>query len=350
MPGSLGSMVAAATRIILNLFNVQVKRALVASIVQICFTFEYADGMPRHYDLDRMRLLRELAHRGTMTAVADALAFSRSAVSQQLAQLEREVGAPLLEKDGRRVRLTPEGLLVAESADRIVAELEELRARIRCTQGSVRGRLRVASMQTVTLGLLPDVLSAMRASYPDLEIVTVQAEPDVALSGLLVEDFDLVITESYPQWPVIYPPGVHTEKIQTERMHVASIADGAGGARRAALAEFSECRWAMEPEDTPAREWAMNMCRAAGFIPIIGLETADMVSQAHYVARGEVVAFLPELLWRVVDLKVGLTDVDPDACRELHLTTRIGSELDPAISAFRDLLLHPERVRHQFGQ
>jgi DNA-binding transcriptional LysR family regulator len=291
-----------------------------------------------YYDLDRMRILRELQHRGTMSAVAEALSYSRSAVSQQLAQLEREVGVPILERDGRRVRLTPAGELVAGATERIIVELESLHALVSRSQAVVAGTLNVASMQTVTLVLLPPVTSALKLAHPELSVVTVQAEPDDALSGLLIRDYDAVITESYPQWPVIYPPGVHPIVILEEQLRVAS-APSETPRTTGDLRSFRERRWAMEPKGTPAREWASNFCRTAGFLPNLALESADMVAQAHFAARGDLVAFLPDLLWLFLDLDVTLTDVGSEARRELHLVVRDGAESDPAIAAFRDQLL-----------
>ncbi|WP_170121605.1 LysR substrate-binding domain-containing protein [Saccharopolyspora spinosa] len=109
-----------------------------------------------------------------------------------------------------------------EAADRVIAELETLRTQINRSRGEISQRLRVASMQTVTFILFPEVLTRLRRRRPGLDVVIVQAEPDAALQGLQVDDYDLVIAESYPQWPVIYPDGLTTEILMTDRMHVAA--------------------------------------------------------------------------------------------------------------------------------
>src|SRR3954471_2754551 len=99
-------------------------------------------------DLRRMRMLHELHHRGTIAAVADALQFTPSAVSQQLAALEREAGVPLLEPAGRGVRLTDAALVLVEHAEALLDRAELAEAQLAAATGRVAGRGRVASFQS----------------------------------------------------------------------------------------------------------------------------------------------------------------------------------------------------------
>ncbi|MGH2782108.1 MAG: LysR family transcriptional regulator, partial [Thermoleophilaceae bacterium] len=117
-------------------------------------------------DLRRLRLLRELRDRGTIGAVAEALDYSPSAVSQQLRVLEGEAGLALLERSGRRVRLTDAGALLARHAERLLGFAEEAEAELAGVAGRVVGTVRVAAFQTAALSLLPPALAALERDHP----------------------------------------------------------------------------------------------------------------------------------------------------------------------------------------
>src|ERR671927_1381055 len=112
-------------------------------------------------DLRRLRLLRELNARGTIAAVADALQFTPSAVSQQLAALEREAGVPLLEKAGRGVRLTDPALVLVEHADALLERAALAEADLAAAAGTVAGRVRIASFQSVAINLAAPAMAAL---------------------------------------------------------------------------------------------------------------------------------------------------------------------------------------------
>ena len=112
-------------------------------------------------DVYRLRLLRELDRRGTLAAVARALSYSPSAISQQLSQLETETGVTLLEPVGRGVRLTPLARLLVTHTEAILERLEEAEAELRTAATEVRGTLRVASFQSVLFALIPSVLTRL---------------------------------------------------------------------------------------------------------------------------------------------------------------------------------------------
>src|SRR5687767_4438569 len=111
-------------------------------------------------DLRRLRMLRELHERGTIAAVADALQFTPSAVSQQLAALEREAGVPLLERAGRGVRLTDPALVLVEHAEALLARAALAEADLAAASGMVSGRARIAAFQSVSMRI---ALPAMQA-------------------------------------------------------------------------------------------------------------------------------------------------------------------------------------------
>src|SRR5579862_2663119 len=133
-------------------------------------------------DVRRLRLLLELSRRGTITAVADALAYTPSAVSQQLAALEREAGVPLLERTGRRVALTPAGAVLAGYAESVLAVLEEASAALAATRDSLAGPLRIGAFPTAARTILPSALVTLGRKHPALELMVTELDP-VAVPG-----------------------------------------------------------------------------------------------------------------------------------------------------------------------
>ncbi len=140
-------------------------------------------------DVRRLRLLLELTRRGTITAVAEALDYTPSAVSQQLAALEREAGVPLLERAGRRVALTPAGLVLARYAESVLATLEEASAALAATRSALTGPLRVGAFPSAAHTILPPALVALGRDHPGLELMVSEldpaAVPDALRAGVL---------------------------------------------------------------------------------------------------------------------------------------------------------------------
>src|SRR5690349_3975684 len=144
-------------------------------------------------ELRRLRLLRELHERGTIAAVADALRFTPSAVSQQLAMLEREAGVALLERAGRGVRLTDAALVLVGHAD---------------AAGTIGGRGRIAGFQSVALRLALPAMQALARDAPGLRCELVEAEPEQSLPALAVGDVDLVLADEWQHLPRALPPAL----------------------------------------------------------------------------------------------------------------------------------------------
>ncbi|GAA4087790.1 LysR family transcriptional regulator [Nonomuraea soli] len=128
-------------------------------------------------DTRLLRVLVELERRGTLRAVAEATGYGTSAVSQQLATLERDVGATLVEPDGRRLRLTPAGELLADHGRRILAAVAEARAALD-PLSEPSGTLRIAAFAgALSRDLLP-VARRLAASHPSLRLLLSEHEPD----------------------------------------------------------------------------------------------------------------------------------------------------------------------------
>jgi DNA-binding transcriptional LysR family regulator len=289
------------------------------------------------FDLHRLQLLRELARRGTISSVADALSYSTSAVSQQLSVLESEIGTQLLVPDGRRVRLTPQAEILVQHTAAVLRQLEAAEAAIASSLTTVAGTVRLATVQTAALSCIPEMLSTLAQNNPGLSVRVTQAEPDVAIPGLLAREFDLVCDESFPEFPAIRPHDTHLEPVAEDPMRVAFSEPPTGRtALNASLEDFAEHPWVMELPGSPVREWAVATCRRAGFEPRIEHQTSDNVVQAELVARGLAVAFLPDLFWFGRTPSFHLRWMAPSHVRTLVTTCRAGSQDHPSIEVVRN--------------
>src|SRR5919107_5877606 len=129
-------------------------------------------------DLRRLRLLRELHERGTIAAVAEALQFTPSAVSQQLAMLEREAGVRLLERAGRGVRLTDPALVLVQHADALLERAAIAEADLAAAAGTVTGRARIASFRSAAVRLALPAMEVLAREAPRLRCELIEAEPE----------------------------------------------------------------------------------------------------------------------------------------------------------------------------
>lgn len=284
------------------------------------------------YDLGRLRLLYELSHRGTLTAVAQAMSYSPSAISQQLSVLESEVGVPLLEPDGRRVRLTEEAHVLVAHTRVVLEELEQATADIAASRDVVAGNLRVAALQSSILAWVLDAMSQAKLAYPALRVHVADAEPDHALSALHARQYDVILMESYPGHPHRRFEDTEQRVVCVEPMRLATP----WGYGAATLEDLKDSPWILEPKGSPAREWVVETCRNAGFEPDIIFESPDLAVQMRFVEAGLGAAFLPDLVWVDSIPKIRLSLVD--AQREIVFVMRRGSAGSPAVRAFFRLL------------
>lgn len=294
-------------------------------------------GRPGMLNLHRLSLLSELESRGTLAAVAEALAYSPSAVSQQLAQLERECGTALLEPVGRGVRLTDAARILVEHARAAIAELELAESELAAAQRTVAGVLRVATFQSVLLSVSAPVLADLRDRHPELRIDVAQREADDATTGLLAGDFDLVLGEEYADHPLETAARVDRVDLCDDelRLAVPEIGPWAG---RTTLAELAAAPWAVDPADTEPGRWARALCQRSGFEPEVRFDGVDLLTHVHVVRAGLAVAVLPDLLGPANTRGVELVELPGRPTRRLFTLTRTTRAGHPAVRAFREAL------------
>lgn len=288
-----------------------------------------------NFDLHRLRLLRELSHRETLSAVAQALSYSPAAISQQLSLLQSEVGVRLLEPDGRRVRLTAEAQILVAHAEAVFSRLEQAEADIVRSQQRIKGTVRVAAFQTAMLVLVPRALTILRDTHPALRVEVTQAEPELARSALLPRDFDLVIDEVYPGYPQQISARLDQQPLTADPIRLA-CPRAIGAARE--LRDHTDSPWVMEPPGSPAREWTVATCRKAGFEPDIVYESTDIVVHTRLVEAGHAVAFLPDLLTLERSIDAAIHQVSRLHRRRIVTTCRSSARDHPAILVLRKAL------------
>src|ERR1700722_6225682 len=173
-------------------------------------------------DVRRLRLLLELARRGTVTAGAEALAYTPSAVSQQLAALEREAGVPLLERTGRRVALTPAGTVLAGYAESVLAVLEEASAALAAARDTLTGPLRIGAFPSAARVILPPALVALGRDHPALELMVTELDPVDVPGALRGGALDVALTFVYDYVPAAQDPGLYSEPLLDEVVCLAT--------------------------------------------------------------------------------------------------------------------------------
>lgn len=290
------------------------------------------------YDLRRLRLLREVQLRGTLAEVAAALNYSPSAVSQQLALLETEVGVPLLRKNGRRVSLTQQAEILVEFTTQVIELLEHAESEVSSSLDQPAGLVRLAVFQSAALALIPEMLTLVRTEFPKLRLDVTQQEPEVALHATWTRDFDLVIAEQYPGHAAPWHTDLDRVDLTTDpiRLGVASSVRTQQGIE--SLADTRSLPWVMEPRGAASRHWAEQACRQAGFEPDVQFETADIQAHIKLVESGNAVALLNGLAWVGREVTVDLVQLPGSPRRTVFTAARRASASNPAIVACRDAL------------
>ena len=282
-------------------------------------------------DVRRLRLLFELSHRGTITAVAEALAYTPSAVSQQLAALEREAGVPLLERTGRRVALTPAGVVLARYAESVLAVLEEASAALAATRSSLTGPLRIGAFPSAARTLLPPALVALGGDHPGLELMVTELDPVAVPGALHAGTLDVALTFVYDYVPAEPDPALDMEPLLEESLYLAA-ATGQGGAAETSIRDWRDAPWIAGSPGTLCHTMVIRACQASGFTPRIRHYADDCATVLALVAAGQGVSLIPRLGVTGTPPGVSLTPVA--ARRRTSIAGRKGTSRHPSVAAF----------------
>src|SRR4051794_30690796 len=248
-------------------------------------------------DLTRLAILREFAEQGTVGATAAKLSFTPSAISQQLAQLQREAGVELLARHGRRLELTDAGRLLVTRGTDLLRDMERIEAELQTTAGSVRGTVRVGAFQTAMKQLVAPVLPRLAQKHPDLALAVVELEAEAGLPALARGDLDVLVAEEYPNAPRPRSAGITRRDLRRDEMLLA-LPEGhpAGRHKSVKLAAVADAAWVSAQDGTSYAEMVAGLCRTTGgFEPRIRHRVSDLDLMLELVARTRAVAIVPAL-------------------------------------------------------
>ena len=281
-------------------------------------------------DVRRLRVLREVVARGSFSAAADALHLSQSAVSQQVAALEREVGLQILERSSEGPKLTPAGERLSSHADAVIARLDEAERELADIAGLEGGRLRLISFPTASATLMTQAMSEFRARHPQIELQFAEGEPDESVPAVKRGDYDLALAFDFVAFPKDFGRDVETELIFEDPMYIALPPGHPLAASKAIdIAALADEDWLAAEEPSACREHVINHCRAAGFEPKVSFESDDYQVLQGLVAAGLGVGLLPELAQR--DPSVEWREIKPDPpLRRVWAVTRGSDSRSPA--------------------
>ena len=213
-------------------------------------------------------MLQELHRRGTVTAVAAALHYSPSGVSQQISQLERETGARLVERQGRRIILTELGILLAEHAEGILDRVDEALNALEEARDGLTARLTAGVWASVASGLLPSALGALARNYPGLHIRTVELAPEETAGAVRDGTLDLSFVIDYSNYPMDWDPTLSRVIVAVERLH-AAVPSGFLNQDAVSLFGLAEYPWILAGPRSHFGKAVRAACHSAGFDPHI---------------------------------------------------------------------------------
>jgi DNA-binding transcriptional LysR family regulator len=300
-------------------------------------------------NVGRLRVLSEVAQRGSFSAAAEALSYTQSAVSQQIAALEAQTGVTLLERLPRGVRLTGAGRTLVEHAEGILARLEAAEAELSAIAGLRGGELRMASFPTAGATLMPVAIAAFRSSYPEVALTLAEGEPLQIAPRLHAGEFDLALLFEFNDPEDHFRDGAGGESLKRvelldDPLCLALPRDHPlADRRRLRLEDLHEQAWVQTSQESPCARHVVRCCHAAGFEPKVSFESDDYQTVQGLVAAGVGVALIPELALAGARSEIAVRTLSPHPpVRRViaALPGRLGvsTRLIPAASAMLRLL------------
>jgi DNA-binding transcriptional LysR family regulator len=290
-------------------------------------------------DLERLRVLHVVHTAGSVVGAARALHVTTSAVSQQMARLEREVGQRLTERLGRGIRLTEAGELLAREACDLLAHAEQVEARLARHRGAVAGTLSIAAFATAARGLLPSALRDLRSRYPDMSVSLSEQEPHEAIPALSRGDLDIAVVQEWPDAALAIPGSLARRDLLEDSLDVALPAGHPlAGQASVAINELADDGWISWSTGQICHDWLVRTLRAHGAQPRILHTASEHSTQLALVAAGLGAAVIPRLGREPAPASVRFVPIDPSPVRRIYALWRASTAPRPAISATLDAL------------
>jgi DNA-binding transcriptional LysR family regulator len=291
-------------------------------------------------NVQRLKVLREVAAQGSFSAAADALSYTQSAVSQAVARLEAEIGVTLIERDRRGVRPTAAGAALVEHADGILARLDAAETEVAAIAGVRGGRLRMASFPTAGATLMPVAVATFRASHPEVELSLAEGEPEEIVPRLRAGEFDLVLVYEFRGVSEKLGAGMRRFELLDDPIRVAlPLGHELAEQDTVRLTELRGESWVQTSAATPYARYVVRSCHAAGFEPRVSFESDDFQTVQGLVAAGVGVALMPHLALSTVRDDIVIRPLHPRGpVRGVLAATPRGTAVMPAVATMVDVL------------
>jgi LysR family transcriptional activator of glutamate synthase operon len=294
-------------------------------------------------DTDALRWFQQVADGVTVTEVSELEGVSQPGVSRALGRLEAEVGTPLLRRSGRMLRMTHAGSVFKRHVDSLLHQLDDGLAAVSEIVEPDTGTVALAFQGSLGAWLVPDLVSSFRQEWPRVRFALSQVRDDVVAAVLTRGEADLVLSTVRSQ-----DQAVLRQRLLDEPLRLAVPADHALARRsEVRLADAAAEPFVMLEQTSSLRGLSEDLCRSAGFTPLVGYESEDIATLRGFVAAGLGVALLPGTGLESTGGGSGrirylpLTDVH--AVREIGLSSPADRRLLPAAELFRQHVI--ERAR-----
>jgi DNA-binding transcriptional LysR family regulator len=304
-------------------------------------------------NVTRLKVLREVAYRGSISAAAEALSYTQSAVSQQISTLEAETGMALLERHPRGVSLTAAGQALVGHAEEILAGLEAAEAALSEIAGLRGGRLRMASFPTAGATLMPLAIATFRAAYPDVELTLAEGEPEEIAPRLHAGELDLALLFEFTDETPLHEEMTRIDLLEDPLYLALPREHRLATRRRIRLEDLAQDAWVQTSRSSPCARHVVRSCHAAGFEPNVSFESDDYQTVQGLVAAGVGVALIPELALSVVREDIVIRALSPSPpVRQVIAAAPTGARLVPAAPMMLGILqesaarLQDERPKH----
>jgi DNA-binding transcriptional LysR family regulator len=294
-------------------------------------------------DLRRLRLLSELARRGTIAEVARVVGYTPSAISQSLLQLEREAGVPLLERDGRRVRLTPAARGLVARTDRVLAELDAAEAELAADHGTVSGTVVIGAFPSAAAGLVVPAVADLCERHPELSCPVVEHEPEDGIPVLRSGELDVLVSESYEGVAAVPTGGLESHELLTEPLLLA-LPRGDATQEPVALESLADAPWIAGLAGTQFAAALERACRQAGFTPRIVHRADDARLMETLVEAGLGIGLLPSLARTGSDAVRFASATPAPPRRQVSALVRSGAARRPSLAAVLEALMRQASV------
>ena len=293
-------------------------------------------------NLSRLQVLCEVVRQGSFSAAADSLSYTQSAISQSVARLEAETGAPLVVRGRRGVTPTPAGTALVSHAERIFEQVREAEADVAAVMGVRVGRLRVGSFPSGGASLMPPAVARFRRSHPHVTLTLADGEPEQLIPRLHSGELDLALLYEFPGTRPRrrrVGAGLRSTRLLSDPMRVAlapehPLADAA----QLSLTDLRDEQWVQTSATSPCAQHVVATCLRAGFEPSVAFESDDFDTVQGLVAAGVGVALIPRLALNRVHPGVVVRELaDGGPVRQVTVAT-VAAAIAPAARSMIQML------------